>query len=41
MKTFKYGVLFLALVGIGIYGCKKESNNIQNNQIPLGIFYYS
>jgi hypothetical protein len=38
MKKFIYGTLFLALVGIGIYGCKKESNNIQNNQIPLGIF---
>lgn len=33
MKKFMYGTLFLALVGIGIVGCKKEINLKPTNQV--------
>lgn len=31
MKNFRYGVLFLAIVGIGLVSCKKEIDNILIN----------
>ena len=35
MKNFRYGVLFLAIVGIGLFSCQKAEVNKTENQSPI------